>query len=176
MRRATLITLAAGALLAQAAPAAHARACADAHASVASAGTAGQARAIRCLINRARAARGLRRLRASRPLGRAARAHSHDMVRRRYFDHVSPGGSSPLRRARRAGWRGSTLGETIACGADGHATAAATVRRWLRSGMHRRILLLRRLRAIGIGVAAGMPEPRWGDGGITVTADIGAGG
>jgi uncharacterized protein YkwD len=173
MRRATLITLAASALLAHAAPAAHARACADAHASVASAGTAGQARAIRCLINRARAARGLRRLRASRPLGRAARAHSHDMVRRSYFDHVSPGGSDPLRRARREGWRGSTLGETIACG---HATAAATVRQWLRSGTHKRILLSRRLRAIGIGVAAGVPERRWGDDGITVTADIGAGG
>lgn len=174
MRRALLISLAAGALLLPAPPAAIAGGCAGANASIASAGTAGQAHAIRCLINRARAARGLRRLRASRSLARAARRHSRDMVRRSYFDHVSPGGGSPLRRARRAGWRGATLGETLACGAGGYATAAATVRGWLRSRAHRRILLSRRLRVIGIGVAAGMPQRRWGDGGITVTADVGA--
>lgn len=174
MRRAVLIPLAASALLLHAAPAAQAGTCAGAHASVASAGTAGQARAIRCLINRARAEHGLPRLRASAPLGRAARRHSRDMVRRRYFDHVSPGGGSPLRRARRAGWRGSTLGEAIAYGAGEDATAAGTVRGWLRSRPHRRILLSRRLRVIGIGVAAATPDPRWG-GGITVTADIGRG-
>jgi uncharacterized protein YkwD len=94
------------------------------------------------------------------------------MVRRGYFDHVSPGGGSPLRRARRAGWTGASLGETIAFGGGVFATAAVTVDGWLDSPGHRRILLSRRLREVGVGVAAGMPGR--GDDGITVTADIGA--
>lgn len=154
--------------------AASARGCADAHASVAAAGTAGQAHAVLCLVNHARVSHGLRRLRASAALARAARAHSGDMVRRGYFDHRSPGGSDPLRRARRAGWRGVALGETIAYGGGGLGTAAVTVRGWLDSPPHRHILLAPNLREIGIGVAEGLPERGAGDDGITVTADIGA--
>lgn len=153
--------------------AASARGCADAHASVAAAGTAGQAHAVLCLINHARVSHGLPRLRASAALTRAARAHSGDMVRRRYFDHTSPGGSDPLQRARRAGWRGYALGETIAYGGGALGTAAVTVRGWLDSPPHRRILLRRGLREIGIGVATGMPDGEAGDG-MTVTADVGA--
>ena len=173
MRRALFTTLlAAGALALPGV--ASARGCADAQASVASAGTAGQAHAVLCLINHARVSHGLPRLRANAALDRAALGHSGDMVRRRFFDHTSPGGSDPFRRARRAGYRGLWLGETIAYGGGSLGTAAVTVRGWLDSPPHRRILLARDLRDIGIGIAEGTPDPAAGDDGITVTADIGA--
>ena len=58
------------------------------------------------------------------------------MVRRRYFSHDSPSGSSPRDRARRTGYvRGGcswTVGEVLARGTARRSTAASTVRAWLR--------------------------------------------
>lgn len=113
--------------------------------------------AIRCLVNHARAARGLPRLRPSRSLERAAGRHARDMVRRDFFDHTSPGGSTPASRARRAGYAGSAIGETIAFAVGPRATPAGTVRDWLRSGAHRRILFDPHLRHVGVGIARGAP-------------------
>ena len=59
--------------------------------------------AIACEIDRVRVSKGLRWLRDNRRLTIAARRHSADMVRRRYFSHYSPAGSSPGDRARRTG-------------------------------------------------------------------------
>lgn len=131
-----------------------------------------RAEAIRCLINRERAERELPSLRADARLADAASDHSRDMVRRRFFDHVSPGGSTPGRRVARAGYDWSSLGETIAWGTGSKGTAAGTVARWMDSPPHRRILLEPRLRDIGIGVAQGAPM-RGASGGTTVTADLG---
>lgn len=131
-----------------------------------------RAEAIRCLINRERAERDLPSLRANAKLADAASDHSRDMVRRRFFDHVSPGGSTPARRVIRAGYDWTSLGETIAWGTGSKGTAAGTVARWMDSPPHRRILLEARLRDIGIGVAHGAPvRGAWG--GTTVTADLG---
>jgi uncharacterized protein YkwD len=164
--------LAAAALLVPAASA-DVRGCADANASIARAGVSGQTHAMRCLINWARASHGLRRLRESPRLDRAATRHSSDMVRRRYFEHVSPGGGGLVRRARRAGYHGIHLGEAIAWGTGGYATAAMTVSEWLHSAPHRRILLNPRLRDLGIGISSGTPDAGVHDDGITVTADLG---
>ena len=51
------------------------------------------------LLNATRAAHRLPPLRLDDDLARAARAHSADMVARRYFDHVSPSGLTPVQRA-----------------------------------------------------------------------------
>jgi uncharacterized protein YkwD len=114
-----------------------------------------------CLINRARTRRGLRPLRANGRLALAARRHSRDMVRRRFFSHWSLGGASPLNRIRRAGYlrgaRSFSVGENIAWGAGSRATADSIVRRWMRSRPHRTAILHRRFRAIGVGVASGAP-------------------
>ncbi len=133
-----------------------------------------------CLVNRERAKRGLRRLRASRQLTRSAQSHSRDMVRRRYFSHVSPGGMSANQRVRRSGYmrkrRGCRIGETIAWGTGSFATPAALVRTFMRSSGHRRILLDRRYRDIGIGLSLGAPEADaadYGDG-ATLTLNFGA--
>jgi uncharacterized protein YkwD len=128
------------------------------------------------LLNAQRAARGLPALRADRRLARAARAHSADMVRRRYFDHASPEGEHVVARVRRTGWlhgrRRWFLAENLAWGIGRPGTAAGVVRAWMHSPAHRRILLRRVYRRVGIGVAAGTPFDR--SRGATVTADFGS--
>ena len=113
--------------------------------------------AIRCLVNSARAAHGLPRLRLSRPLGTAAGRHARDMVRRRYFGHTSPGGSTPTSRARHAGYRAAAIGETLAAASGTRATPGFTVRAWLRSADHRRVLLNPALRDVGVALVPGAP-------------------
>jgi uncharacterized protein YkwD len=146
--------------------------CPGASARVAQAGPAEQERAIRCLVNRERDRRDLPRLRADERLASAAAGHSRDMVRRGFFDHTSPGGSTPARRARRAGYPWRSIGETIAWGSGPYATAASTVERWIDSPGHREILLHPGLREIGVGVAVGAPVAGQ-RGGATATALLG---
>jgi uncharacterized protein YkwD len=129
-----------------------------------------------CLINRARAAHGLGRLRHAALLDRAAAAHSRDMVRRDFFSHNSPGGSTPSQRIDRSGYlsgaRSWAIGETIAWGTGRLATPASIVRGWLNSPEHRAILLDGRFHDLGIGVAIGAPNE--GRRGATFTGDFGA--
>ncbi len=128
-----------------------------------------------CLINRARAEHGLASLRSAGALERAAAAHSRDMVRRDFFSHESPGGSTPQQRIDRTGYlngaRSWAIGETIAWGTGGYATPSSIVRGWLHSPGHRAILLDGRYHDLGIGVAIGAPS---GNGGATFTGDFGA--
>ena len=56
------------------------------------------ARATVCVINQRRVARGLRRLRLNPRLSKAAVWHSHDMVHRHYFAHVSRSGTDVVAR------------------------------------------------------------------------------
>lgn len=131
-----------------------------------------EARATLCLINRERTSRGLKALTRNTALERAAVGYSRLMVRLDFFDHTSPGGSTPSSRVRQAGYRGNGVGETIAWGTGASGDAAGTVRRWLHSPPHRAILLSRDMRTIGVGVADGSPVKRY-SGGETVTADFG---
>jgi uncharacterized protein YkwD len=133
-----------------------------------------------CVINRERAQRGLRRLRARAALERAGRRYARDMARRRFFSHTSPSGSSMVDRLRAVGYavpdRAWSVGEALAWGtrASGRATPAATVSAWLASRPHRRLLLDADFRDIGVGVAKGIPLARWaGTPGATYAAELG---
>jgi Cysteine-rich secretory protein family len=129
-----------------------------------------------CLINRVRAERELHRLRFDPRLRRAALHHSRDMVAHHYFSHVSRSGRSPAGRIAKTGWlRGRarwTVGENLAWHIA-PATPRSIVRAWLRSPPHRRILLARAFRVVGIGVARGTPLSS-AHGGATYTADFGS--
>jgi uncharacterized protein YkwD len=126
-------------------------------------------RVTQCLVNAARRRAGRHRLREAGALDRAAAQHARDMVRRDFFDHVSPGGATPTQRARSAGYGGRSVGETIAW-ASGAATPAAIVRMWMHSPPHRQVLLHGGFDVIGIGIARGAPG---GGSGATFTADLG---
>jgi uncharacterized protein YkwD len=117
--------------------------------------------AMLCEIERVRERRDIRDLRVNEQLDLAAGRHATDMWQRRYFSHVSPGGGDLADRARRSGFarRGCSwmVGEVLAWGVASRSTAAATVRAWMKSPGHRRILISRRYGQIGIGLQAGTP-------------------
>ena len=132
--------------------------------------------AVLCLVNRTRAMRGLAPVQASRQLKWSAAAHSRDMVFRQFFSHVSPGGMDARQRILRSGYlrnrRGAKIGEALAWGTAHRATPAGLVRSFMNSGAHRRVLLDRRFRDVGFGLALGVPIGGVGAG-ATLTLDFG---
>jgi uncharacterized protein YkwD len=123
-------------------------------------------RATLCLLNRQRAAHRLPRLREHRSLTHAATKYARQMVAQRFFDHVSPAGSTMAQRIKRTHYlkhtRGWSLGENLAWGSGGAATPARIVNAWMHSAGHRANILDRAFREIGIGVALGSPHGRSG--------------
>jgi uncharacterized protein YkwD len=119
-------------------------------------------RTVLCLVNRERTSRGLKRLRADGRLARAAARHSQDMVRRGYFSHVSPGGSTMTERIKATGWfsgaRSYAFAENLAWGSGTLATAESIVEGWMRSPGHRQNILNGRYGRLGVGVALGTPR------------------
>ena len=112
------------------------------------------------LVNKARTARGLAPVKASVPLVKAARAHSAEMVHRRYFRHDSYSGRSFASRLisygyTRTGYTSWYAGECIAWGQGLLGTPQAIVKAWMRSPGHRTIILTPRFRDVGVGVHSG---------------------
>jgi len=128
----------------------------------------GQVRsAVRCLLNRERTRRGLPKLKPKGALAKAAQKHGDNMVRKRFFSHVAPNGSTPQSRIRIAGYWGDYLGENLAWGLEGYATPRQMVFNWMHSRRHRRNILDRRFRDGGVGIAIG--DPRGGPGATYAT-------
>jgi len=149
-------------------------ACSASHAEVRAAAVRRARDATLCLLNRVRARYGLRPFRLNPKLSHAARVHSRDMVRHRYFAHDSRNGRSPFDRMRathyvprNAAW---WLGENIGWGSGTLSAPAAMVRAWMHSPPHRANILSRHFRDIGIGIAPGAPI---GGAGATYTTDFG---
>ena len=112
------------------------------------------------LVNHMRAKHHLHRLAMVASLERASRAHSRQMVRRGYFGHNSASGESVGARLIRFGYAATgctcwTVGENIAYGYQASATPHAIFMAWWHSPAHRRVMLTRRFRNLGIGRASG---------------------
>jgi uncharacterized protein YkwD len=149
-------------------------ACSASHALVRAATIRRARDATLCLLNRVRARHGLPGFRLNAKLSRAARRHSRDMVRHRYFAHDSRNGRSPFDRMRATHYvpRSATwwLGENIGWGSGSLTQPAAMVRAWMHSPPHRANILSRHFRDIGIGIVPGAPV---GGAGATYTTDFG---
>ncbi|HWT93418.1 MAG TPA: CAP domain-containing protein [Solirubrobacteraceae bacterium] len=177
MRRCTTIALVlATAVLGAIVPAsaAHAASCAGADSSPHDL-TVSQARAATvCLLNVERGRRGLAPLRHNDGLALAGQRHARDMVRRRYFSHVSRAGTPFSTRIKRTGYlRGAgraLLGENLAWGSGRLATPRQIVRTWMRSPGHRANILKPAFREVGIGVVRARPA---GTNGATYAAEFG---
>jgi uncharacterized protein YkwD len=131
-----------------------------------------------CLVNLERARHGLAPLRENPLLAQAGARHAQDMVRRRFFGHTGSAGTTVAQRVRRSGYlrraRRWAVGEALAFGRGAQATSAAIVAAWLRSPAHRGILLDRRFRELGVGIALGMPVRGGAAGrGATYAAELG---
>jgi uncharacterized protein YkwD len=112
------------------------------------------------LVNHMRARHHMHRLAMVASLERASRAHSRQMVRRGYFGHNSASGESVGARLIRYGYAATgctrwTVGENIAYDYQASATPHAIFMAWWHSPAHRRVMLTRRFRNLGIGRAAG---------------------
>jgi uncharacterized protein YkwD len=119
-------------------------------------------------INDARADHGVRRVRVSGALSRAADSHSRDMLRHDFFDHTSSDGT-PFDRRIRCYIDARVVGENLAAIGRRRGAAGTIVRMWMSSPGHRAVLLSSDYRRIGIA-------RRWGKLGgsraAVVTADF----
>jgi uncharacterized protein YkwD len=125
-------------------------------------------------INATRRANGLRALRSSAGLARAAARHARAMGAQGFFSHSSSDGTSPATRIRRY-YAGSTVGEVILWRSPG-ITATEALRMWLGSPSHRRLLLSSGFRDIGIAaVRVDRASGAYGGRPVTiVVADLGS--
>lgn len=150
--------------------------CRDANAYARRAPVARLTTATLCLMNAERRRHHLGKLRRRAPLGRAASAHAHDMIKRRYFAHTAPGGSDVTDRILHSGYLGRfgnwRLGENLGWGWGSGASPRLIVRAWMRSPSHRRNILNRRFHDVGVALVLGSPGPRR-KGSITYVVDFG---
>src|SRR4051812_3969593 len=136
-RRIRTLAAAAAAFAVAAQPAA---ACdgADARISEASPGTLRSATV--CLVNKRRAANGLKRLHRDRDLREAAQRYAQSMVDSAFFSHVSPGGSDVVDRLKATGFitpsEAWLVGENLAWGVGDLGTPREIVRSWTASPGH----------------------------------------
>jgi len=174
-QRLLIPALATAALLALPA-AAGAQTCTHAAATADSASRGEMRHAVHCLLNAIRTRHGLAPVARSQRLELAAQRHSHDMVARHYFSHVSPGGSTLEQRVRRTGYardaRDSSLGENIGWASGKGAGAKSLVDAWMDSPPHRAIILNARFDEIGVGISRGVPDATL-DEGATAVLDFG---
>lgn len=121
------------------------------------------------LHNEARAEHGVPPLCVQAQLTVAAQAHADDMLRRGFYEHVTPEGLDPGARLSRAGYPFLTYGENNNRVSGGFPSAGEPGRRelreafegWMGSPGHRENLLNPAFREVGFGFATGRyaPEP-----------------
>lgn len=131
--------------------------CANTDLSATTSTTAKVERAVVCLVNEERTSQGLGALKRDPKLDRAARGHSKDMVKRKFFQHDNPSGKDPGDRIAATGYRASFWGENIFLGLR---TAAGVMSGWMASPGHCRNILSPDALDIGVGTAVGR-SPLW---------------
>jgi uncharacterized protein YkwD len=118
------------------------------------------------LQNRVRKSRGMRPLCVHPALRKAARSHSADMIRKDYFRH-----GNVDRRLKRHGYRWRDYAENIAWGSGRRGSPERVFKRWMKSHEHKRKILTKGFREVGIGTATGTFK---GTKGVTMyTVDFG---
>lgn len=127
---------------------ARAGSCPNANTPVSHASRAAMDRAVVCLVNKQRTARGLPRLRTSRRLDHSAQAWTNEMVHNRNFSH----GADFAARISAVGFDWSNAGENIA---GGYRTPAQAVHGWMGSLGHCQNILSPVFRYVGTGVSNG---------------------
>jgi len=129
-------------------------------------------------LNAIRREHGLAPLRLSEPLSAAADAHSRAMGTYGFFAHDSRDGSEFWKRVQRyyvpRGYRNWSVGENLLW-SSGTLTAPTALRLWMKSAGHRKNILTRDWREIGISAVAVRSAPGvFGDRDVVIiTTDFG---
>jgi uncharacterized protein YkwD len=129
-------------------------------------------KAILCLVNKERNARGLPDLDRNRKLQKAAQRHNDRMDGTGCFAHECPG--EPALDVRlddylTGGLSAWGIGENVAWGSGDYGTPASIVQAWMDSTGHRANILSRDWEEIGVGFSAGSPSSGNSDAGIYTT-------
>lgn len=119
------------------------------------------AKATLCLLNRVRAARGMKALRFDKDQKQAADKHNRVMLKQNCFSHLCPGEKDLVGRVSATGYLPCSctwgVGENLAWGAGSKGSPAAVVNAWMASPSHRENILNPRYEEIGIAVDDGSP-------------------
>lgn len=102
------------------------------------------------LVNKERAANGLKALTINTQLTKTATLKSEDMVKLNYFDHTSPTYGSPFDMMKQFGITYRAAGENIA---KGQTTPEQVMQGWMNSPGHRANILNASFTQIGVGIA-----------------------
>lgn len=113
-----------------------------------------------CLLNEQRARESLAPLRDEARLELAAQRYAAEMVERRFFEHVDPGGLDPQDRILMAGYPATNAwtGENLAWGTGPEGSPVEIVDGWMHSPGHKANILRGAFTDIGIGVAFDVPK------------------
>ncbi len=115
-----------------------------------------------CLLNKERAARGLKSLRFDKKQQKAADKHNRVMLRQDCFSHLCPGERDLVGRIAAAGYLPCNctwgIAENLAWGSGSQSTPANVVDAWMNSPDHRVNILNPRYDEVGIAVDDGNPE------------------
>ena len=103
-------------------------------------------------VNAERKRAGSPPLTANLRLDGAAQRHAADMLARNYFAHESPEKHTVRERAKDAGYEWRAIGENIA---EGQMSVAEVMTTWMHSPGHRRNILDRDFKELGVGLAFG---------------------
>jgi uncharacterized protein YkwD len=120
-----------------------------------------ESRSTLCLLNVERRKHGLHKLRMNRKLALAGLRHVKDMIRNRYFAHDALSGQDFVQRIMKTHYVPANsswfLGENLAWGSQRASTPRQIVRAWMASPEHKRNILTRGFREIGIAIVPGAP-------------------
>jgi uncharacterized protein YkwD len=104
-------------------------------------------------VNTARKRAGLGPLKADSRLDKAAQGHAEDMLKRGYFAHESPSGTTVRERSQAAGYAWRVIGENIAFG---QTSVDEVMETWINSPGHRKNILTPSFTELGVGLAMGL--------------------
>jgi uncharacterized protein YkwD len=135
-----------------------------------------------CLINEQRSAYGRSTLRPNALLQTAALDYSVSMETGGFFSHYGdflghPIGATPVSRLRQIGYIRRRevwiVGENLHWTTAEQSTPADVVAAWMNSPIHRKYLLKRRFRDLGVATVRGVPSDPGLSDGITVASEYG---
>lgn len=101
-------------------------------------------------VNAERAAHGLRALKFSRTLDKAAQGAACDNANRHEISHVSSDGAHLRDRLKRVGYRFRSAAENTG---RGFRSGSSAVQWWMNSPKHKSNILMRGVKEVGLGIA-----------------------